>query len=150
MMAQAPDLTAPKRPVSHSTLGRAQRWSWIFQRVSGVVLIVLIFTHLFINLWSGDGINQIDFAFVAGKLASPFWQWFDFLMLTLAMIHGANGMRMVIDDYARKPAWRATLQWALRIATVVIVVLGTLVLFTFDPCPADADPSLLPSICEDI
>ncbi|GMA34858.1 hypothetical protein GCM10025876_10620 [Demequina litorisediminis] len=68
-------------------------------------------------------------------------------MLTLAMIHGANGMRMIIDDYARSPWMRTTLQWALRIATLVIIVLGTLVLFTFDPCPADADPSLLPTFC---
>ena len=149
-MATAPQLTSPQRPVSHSTLGRARRWSWMFQRISGVILIALIFTHLFINLGSGDGVNQIDFAFVAGKLASPFWQWFDFVMLTLAMLHGANGMRMIIDDYARKPWVHTTLQWALRIATVVIIVLGTLVLFTFDPCPADADPSLLPSLCQEI
>ncbi|WP_084078909.1 succinate dehydrogenase, hydrophobic membrane anchor protein [Demequina sp. NBRC 110057] len=149
-MSTAPELKSPRRPVSHSTLGRAQRWSWIFQRVSGVILIVLIFTHLFVNLWSGDGINQIDFAFVAGKLANPFWQWFDFLMLTLAMIHGANGMRMIIEDYAHTPWLKATLHWALRISTVVIIVLGTLVLFTFDPCPADAPASLLPSLCEDI
>jgi succinate dehydrogenase / fumarate reductase, membrane anchor subunit len=29
-------------------------------------------------------------------------------------------------------------------------VLGTLVLFTFDPCPAGADPELVASFCEDI
>lgn len=149
-MAPAPELKAPKQGVSHSTLGRARRWSWMFQRISGVILILLITIHLTVNLITGDGIQQIDFAFVAGKLANPFWQWFDFLLLVLAMVHGANGMRMVIDDYARKPWMHATLQWALRIATVIIIVLGTLVLFTFDPCPAGADPSLLPSFCEDI
>ncbi|WP_062076720.1 succinate dehydrogenase hydrophobic membrane anchor subunit [Demequina globuliformis] len=148
-MSQAPELKAPNKAISHSTLGRARRWSWIFQRVSGALLIALIAIHLTVNLVRGDGINQIDFAFVAGKLASPFWQWFDFTMLILAMVHGGNGMRMVIDDYARKPWLHATLTWALRITTVVIIVLGTLVLFTFDPCPANADPSLLPSFCED-
>ncbi|MDE0572656.1 succinate dehydrogenase hydrophobic membrane anchor subunit [Demequina sp. B12] len=149
-MTGAPELKAPKKAVSHSTLGRAQRWSWIFQRVSGVLLIGLIAVHLTVNLVMGDGINQIDFAFVAGKLANPFWQWFDFTMLVLAMIHGANGMRMIINDYAQTPWIAATLHWALRISTVVIVILGTLVLFTFDPCPAGSDPSLLPSFCEDI
>ncbi|WP_062069578.1 succinate dehydrogenase, hydrophobic membrane anchor protein [Demequina sediminicola] len=149
-MAPAPELKAPKKGISHSTLGRTQRWSWIFQRVSGVALILLITIHLTVNLIMGDGINQIDFAFVAGKLANPFWQWFDFVMLVLAMVHGSNGMRMIIDDYARTKWMHATLQWALRIATVVIIVLGTLVLFTFDPCPAGADASLLPSFCEGI
>ena len=38
-------------------------------RASGVVLVVLIFGHLFINLVLGEGVKQIDFAFVAGKWA---------------------------------------------------------------------------------
>ena len=32
-------------------------------------------------------------------------------------------------------------------AFVVVTVLGTLVIFTFDPCPAGAAPDLLPSFC---
>ena len=54
-------VTAPElRPIpSRRTIGRAQRWSWIFQRVSGLVLIVLVFTHLFFNLILGGGVSQI-------------------------------------------------------------------------------------------
>ena len=40
-------------------------------RVSGVLLVVLIFGHLFVNLMVGEGIHGIDFAFVAGKFATP-------------------------------------------------------------------------------
>lgn len=76
------------------------RWWWMFQRVSGVVLVALIFTHLFYNLVLGDGVSQIDFGFVAGKWASPLWQWWDFVMLVLAMLHGMNGMGYLINDYA--------------------------------------------------
>lgn len=144
-----PDLTQPRMP-SRRTVGRAQRWAWVFQRVSGVILIVLIFTHLFINLMTGDGINQIDFAFVAGKWAAPLWRWWDFTMLVLGMLHGYNGMRMIVDDYATRRWLRSTFDWALRISTLVIIVLGSLVIFTFDPCPLDADPSLLPSFCETV
>lgn len=142
-MMTAPELTAPKKPMNRRTVGNAEKWGWIFQRASGVILIVLIFTHLFINLMTGDGVNQIDFAFVAGKWASPLWQWWDFTMLVLAMVHGTNGMRMIVNDYARRPFVRQTLQWALNISMVVIIVLGTLVIFTFDPCPAGTDTELL-------
>lgn len=146
-MMAAPALT----PIaSRRTVGNAQRWAWIFQRVSGVILIVLIFTHLFINLITGDGVNQIDFAFVAGKWASPLWQWWDFTMLVLALLHGANGMRMIIDDYAHGRVLPRILHWALRISVAVLIVLGTLVIFTFDACPVDADPALLPTFCEDV
>jgi succinate dehydrogenase / fumarate reductase membrane anchor subunit len=146
----APTITEPrKRMPSGRTRRNAERWSWIFMRASGVLLLVLIFTHLFINLITGDGVNQIDFAFVAGKWASPLWQVWDFTMLWLAMLHGGNGMRLLINDYAG-PRSRIVWQWVLWIAVVAIIVLGSLVIFTFDPCPVGADPNLLPDFCEDV
>ena len=145
----APSLSTPL-PRTRKRLTPALRWWWVFQRVSGVVLVALIFTHLFYNLILGDGVNQIDFGFVAGKWASPLWQWWDFTMLSLAMLHGMNGMGYLISDYARSKRGRAILHALLGVATAVIIVLGTLVIFTFDPCPTDADPSLLPSFCSEV
>src|SRR5690242_20385642 len=103
-------------------------------RLSGVALLVLVFGHLFVNLALGRGIHAIDFAFVAGKWASPFWQVWDLLMLWLAMLHGSNGLRTIINDYAERAASRIWLKGALLLAFTVVVVLGTLVIFTFDPC----------------
>jgi len=145
----APELPSPL-PRTRKRLTPALRWWWIFQRVSGVVLVVLIFTHLFYNLILGDGVSQIDFGFVAGKWAAPLWRWWDFTMLVLAMLHGMNGMSYLINDYARSKRSRAILHALLGTATAVIIVLGTLVIFTFDPCPQDADPSLLPSFCSEV
>jgi succinate dehydrogenase / fumarate reductase membrane anchor subunit len=103
-------------------------------RVSGVFLVVLIFGHLFVNLMVGEGIHGIDFAFVAGKYASPFWQWWDVLMLWFALIHGANGMRTITNDYITHPKVRRVLVWAIGLAAAFLILLGTLVVFTFDPC----------------
>ena len=111
-----------------------EKWGWVYMRVSGMILVVLIFGHLFVNLLTGDGIHQIDFSFVAGKLASPFWQWWDFLMLTLAMIHGANGMRTIVNDYVAHETTRRILVWALWLSAGFLILLGTLVVFTFYPC----------------
>lgn len=124
-----------------------EKWGWLFMRGSGVILVVLIFGHLFVNLWLGDGISAIDFAFVGGKLSNPFWQVWDVLMLWLAMIHGTNGMRTIINDYVENAKTRNVLRTALYATTVVLLVIGTLVVFTFDPCPADANPDLLASFC---
>ena len=140
----APELTEPRRRLpSGRTRHNAERWSWIYMRVSGVLLLVLIVTHLFANLMIGDGVHRIDFAFVAGKWANPLWQWWDGAMLWLAMLHGFNGMRLLINDYARRRATRAILHSVLGLATVAIIVLGTLTLTTFDPCPPVDDPSLI-------
>lgn len=121
--------------------------SWLFMRASGVLLVILIVGHLFVNLWLDQGVERIDFAFVAGKWSSPFWQTWDLLMLWLGLLHGGNGVRTIIGDYARGPRLRLALKALLYLAVAVTVVMGTLVIFTFDPCPAGADASLLPSIC---
>jgi succinate dehydrogenase / fumarate reductase membrane anchor subunit len=124
-----------------------EKWGWIYMRASGIVLLVLIFGHLFVNLVAGEGVKAIDFAFVAGKLADPFWVVWDTLLLWLALIHGANGMRTIVNDYATKRNVRRILLGAIFGSTAVLLLLGTLVIYTFDPCPAGSPADLLPSFC---
>lgn len=125
-----------------------EKYGWIFMRISGTFLVVLIFVHLISNLIVPDGgIKAIDFAFVAGKWAAPFWQWWDLAMLWLALIHGTNGMRTVVNDYTENVKVRKTLVTSLWAVCTALVTLGTLVIFTFDPCPAGAALDLLPSFC---
>ena len=147
----AVSIDAPRSPRARTgrTTGRTnyELYGWVFMRASGVLLVVLIFGHLFMNLIDGEGISAIDFGFVAGKWASPLWQVWDLLMLWLAMIHGTNGVRTIINDYAERDGTRIVLKVALYLAFTVVVVLGTLVIFTFDPCPAGAPADLLPSFC---
>ena len=148
-MAVTIDAPRAPRPRTARRAGRTnfELYGWVFMRASGVLLVVLIFGHLFMNLIDGEGISAIDFGFVAGKWASPLWQVWDLLMLWLAMIHGANGVRTIINDYAERDGTRLVLKAALALAFTAVVVLGTLVIFTFDPCPPDAPASLLPSFC---
>jgi succinate dehydrogenase / fumarate reductase membrane anchor subunit len=113
--------------------GNFELWSWVFMRGSGILLLVLVFGHLFVNLMLGEGIHGIDFAFVAGKWSSPFWQTWDLLMLWLSMLHGTNGMRTVVNDYAQRDGTRFWLKMLLYTASFLVLVLGTLVIFTFDP-----------------
>ncbi|GAT74916.1 succinate dehydrogenase hydrophobic membrane anchor subunit [Microbacterium hydrocarbonoxydans] len=125
-----------------------EKWGWVFMRASGIVLVVLIFGHLFVNLMVGDGIHALDFAFIAGKFASPFWQWWDVLMLWLALIHGANGMRTIVNDYVTTEKVRKALVGALVLAAGLLIILGTLVVFTFDPCLGVTESSSLWDTCQ--
>ncbi len=142
-------IDAPRAPFrrSRSTRSNFELYAWVFMRGSGVILLVLVFGHLFVNLVQGEGIKAIDFAFVAGKWASPFWQTWDLLMLWLAEIHGANGVRTIINDYASTDRSRIILKTLLALSVVLVTVLGTLVIFTFDPCPVTGPAELLPSFC---
>lgn len=150
-------IESPRTPYKYPARSRGRRGpnfeklGWLFMRGSGAVLIVLIFGHLFYNLiWTPGGIHAIDFGFVGGKLANPFWQWWDVLMLWLALIHGSNGMRTIVNDYVRSPRIRAVLLGAILVSAIVLILLGTLVTFTFDPCPAGAPADLVPSFCADL
>jgi succinate dehydrogenase / fumarate reductase, membrane anchor subunit len=108
-------------------------YAWLFMRVSGIVLIFLVLGHLFIMNILDGGVQRINFAFVAGRWASPFWQAWDLAMLWLAMLHGANGLRTIINDYAERDQTRFWLKMLLYVSSAFIILLGTLVIFTFDP-----------------
>jgi succinate dehydrogenase membrane anchor subunit len=144
-MATAPTLAPPRSPRGRAARGgNFELNSWLFMRGSGLLLLVLVFGHLFVNLMLGEGIHQIDFAFVAGKWANPFWQVWDLAMLWLAMLHGCNGLRTIINDYAVRLNTRFALKTLLYFGTLVVIVLGTLVIFTFDPC---IDPNSTLDVC---
>ena len=128
----APTLDAP-RSRRQLTKNNFELNAWLFMRISGVVLIILVLGHLLIMNVLDGGVQRINFAFVAGRWSSPFWQVWDLLQLWLAMIHGANGLRTIINDYSERDQTRFWLKAALMVATVFTIALGTLVIFTFDP-----------------
>ncbi|MFJ8788154.1 succinate dehydrogenase hydrophobic membrane anchor subunit [Streptomyces sp. NPDC102462] len=130
-LIEAPRLRTKKTP--RSTRGNFEMAAWLFMRLSGIVLVVLVLGHLLIQLFLDGGVSKIGFAFVAGRWANPFWQVWDLAMLWLAMLHGANGLRTIINDYAERANTRLWLKGLLYTATVFTILLGTLVIFTFDP-----------------
>ncbi|HEV2634292.1 MAG TPA: succinate dehydrogenase hydrophobic membrane anchor subunit [Actinocrinis sp.] len=139
----APAIDAPRSPNKTSRLrnrrtprsGRSnfELYSWLFMRFSGLLLTFLVLGHLCIMLVLDGGVEKIDFAFVAGRWASPFWQVWDLLTLWLATMHGTNGMRTVINDYAEKDSTRMVFKGLLYFAALLMVLLGSLVIFTFTP-----------------
>ncbi len=105
--------------------------AWVFMRVSGVALLIMVLTHLTIMLMLDDGVHRINFAFVANRWTNPFWQIWDLTMLWLAQLHGGNGLRTVIADYSRKDSTRFWLTTLLVISMVLIMIVGTYTIFTF-------------------
>ena len=151
-MTASDTIAAPRSPrtVVRRQGPNLEKAGWLYMRISGIALVILIFGHLFVNLMVGEGIHGIDFAFVAGKFATPFWQWWDVLMLWLALIHGANGMRTIVNDYVTHAGIRRALVWALWLSAAFLILLGTLVVFTFDPCIGVTEDSILWELCESV
>ena len=56
-MTTIADPRAPHSPVRRSG-PNLEKWGWIYMRASGVLLVILIFGHLFVNLMTGTGIHH--------------------------------------------------------------------------------------------
>jgi succinate dehydrogenase / fumarate reductase membrane anchor subunit len=115
--------------------GGFETFSWYFFRISGVVLIFLVIVHLIVMHVTTD-VSCTTYAFVSMRYSNPFWRLFDWLLLTLALTHGMNGLRLVIDDYVRSASVRVWLQSIVGVLLLVFFMLGTITLVTFQPVPA--------------
>ena len=113
--------------------GRERFW-WYFMRVSGLALVILALGHVFIMhvLVELTG-SEIDFAFVQSRWGSPCWRIYDFALLVLAFLHGANGARVVIGDYVAHPTAKRLLIGLLLAVSGIWLVLGMAVIVFFDP-----------------
>jgi succinate dehydrogenase / fumarate reductase, membrane anchor subunit len=129
----------PSRGRRESGLGRErpvggfELWAWLFMRISGLVLLVLAVGHVLIMHVVGNGVGRVNFAFVAVRWQSPFWRTWDWAMLVLALIHGINGLRNITLDYVRRPGIRFAMNMFFYVLGFGLFVLGTVVVFTFDP-----------------
>jgi succinate dehydrogenase / fumarate reductase, membrane anchor subunit len=110
-------------------------WWWFFMRISGVILLFLVLIHVYIMHLVGEGVEDVDFAFVARRWDTVGWKTFDWAMLFLALLHGANGLRVIINDYVHRPALRTAAKALLYTVAGIGLIMGTAVLVTFDATP---------------
>lgn len=107
-----------------------ETWSWYFMRISGLVLIFLALLHFSITHIIND-VAETDSTFVTARWDNPLWRLFDWTLLALALLHGLNGLRWIIDDYVRSPAKRAATKAVTYGVTGVLFAYGTLVILTY-------------------
>ena len=135
-VATRPSGTKPPLPESRGRPRGLELWSWLFMRLSGIVLLFLAVGHVLIMHVMDTGVTRVDYDFVVSRwtgAGSAFWRTWDWLMLSLALLHGINGVRVIAQDYVRKPGTRLAVNWVFAIVGFSLFVLGTFIVFTFDP-----------------
>src|SRR5687767_12125051 len=80
--------------------------TFVLVRVTGLALTILVLGHFALTHIVND-VAETDAAFVARRWGSALWVTWDWLMLTAAIVHGAAGVSVAIDDYATDDARRA-------------------------------------------
>jgi succinate dehydrogenase membrane anchor subunit len=127
---------------SRPTGGGFETFSWYFFRISGLALVLLVIIHLLLNHVTTD-VACTSYQLIALRYRNPFWRLYDWLLLTLALLHGMNGLRIVIDDYVTTRGWRLLLQSTIGVLTLVFFLLGTITLITFQPVAGSLGPSCI-------
>ncbi|MEZ4496275.1 MAG: succinate dehydrogenase, cytochrome b556 subunit [Thermomicrobiales bacterium] len=109
----------------------ADRMVWYFFRISGIALVVLALGHLFITHYANVP-SETTFDFVSKRWANPLWRSFDWMLLLFALWHGMLGLRISINDYIRRDGMRLIASSANWLVAVVITIIGTMTIITFD------------------
>ena len=94
---------------------RGGMWSWLFQRITAVLLIVclaihLILTHIF-------NIGELDYVNIGDRLAHAGLIAVDIILLAAGIFHALNGLRMVLMDY-----WFTSRNRAIALTSILWVV----------------------------
>ena len=112
----------------------AEARSWAYMRLSGLLLLFFALVHFAITHVVND-VVETDYDFVAERWHNPAWRVFDWMLLVLALSHGLNGLRWIVDDYVRSPGPRKAVKGVLYGLTAALVVVGTLTILVFPSRP---------------
>jgi succinate dehydrogenase / fumarate reductase membrane anchor subunit len=126
--------------------GKVEATAWSFMRLSGVLILPLVFGHLAMMHVlqgvfdiTGGGIDVVgtDMMNGSGKAVEfvgarwdmlvagvAIWRIYDGLLLALVVIHGFNGLRYVVNDYAHPPWINRALNYALVFGMVALIAIG--------------------------
>jgi succinate dehydrogenase membrane anchor subunit len=115
--------------------GGFELWAWYFMRISGLVLVLLALGHLFI-VHILFNVETINYAFVADRWAKPgtgvIWRLWDLAMVVLAVIHGLNGLRQILDEYVVRPSRRVVVHTLIWTLATVLIGMGSYAILMFE------------------
>jgi succinate dehydrogenase hydrophobic anchor subunit len=103
--------------------------SFVMVRLTGLFLTVLVLGHFGLTHIVTD-VAETDSSFIARRWSSAVWLTWDWLLLFMAILHGAAGVWVVIDDYTPDLARRRRRRRALVIVSALALVIGTATIVT--------------------
>jgi len=155
VLAAVYSLISGAGPASAPKASPVERFWWSFMRVSGILILPLVFGHLAL-MHVVQGVFDITAAqTVAGTMASNgsigvvpsavefvyhrwsyaaggvfFWRVYDLFLLVLVTLHGFNGLRYVLTDYTSfSPFARRTAVALCTVTAAVLLAVGAAALF---------------------
>jgi len=121
---------APARTVSVPKT--FETYSWQFMRISGVLLIPLVWCHTLIQ----DilvGVHSIDLSYVQMRWGMLGWQIYDIALLAFTFAHGMNGLRAIAEDHIHNPTLLRAAKGVIIAAWAIISLIGAVAIVMIRP-----------------
>lgn len=97
-------------------------FSWVFQRVTGLILVVVMIGHYILMHYNPESGHTYDA--VLARMQSNWYRILDMVFVFLGMYHGLNGMWGIFRDYKLKPWQSITILSVLIIAGLAFTLWG--------------------------
>jgi len=98
--------------------------SWLWQRLSGIGLLLVLFIHL-----TTGHLRPLTYENMSIRFSSPGWIFLNVLLLGLSVSHALNGFWQVGQDYIASPSLRHILSLFLWLVGIALTILGLWILF---------------------
>lgn len=108
----------------------AGTWAWALQRISAVLLIVLLGVHIFVTHFWHVG-EELTVDTINERVREGVYIAIDYSLLAAVLFHALNGARTVLLDFDMFMKRRKGVDIALWILGIATLVWGIVVLFPF-------------------
>lgn len=98
--------------------------AWLLQRISAVILFVLLVYHFVYYHFISAGHYPWDK--VVAKMQSPWFNLLQFVFLVTALYHGLNGVWMITEDYIHNKFWRVFIFGLILMVGLALLFIGML------------------------
>lgn len=116
---------------SYSRSRRSGASSWMWQRITGLALVVLTVGHYILMHY--NSVSGHDYDATGARLSQPIFKGIYLAFITIGMYHGLQGVYNVIRDFKLRHWLHLTLWGSILIAGIIFVGIGWNTMLTFDP-----------------
>jgi len=108
----------------------AGSWAWFFQRLSAVLLVVLLGIHIYVDHFWHVG-EVLTVSNINDRLREAVFIVIDYSLLAVVLFHGLNGTRTVLFDFNRFAKRKDLVDVGLWVLGIATMVWGIIILWPF-------------------
>ncbi|MFN2190654.1 MAG: succinate dehydrogenase, cytochrome b556 subunit [Candidatus Promineifilaceae bacterium] len=103
--------------------------SFLFRRISGVALVLYLFTHMWVIGSATAGPETFDARL--NIVQSTGFKFAEIALLAAVVYHALDGLRLIIVHYFNVTEYRKSLFYALFVASALLVIAGGIPILLF-------------------